>query len=102
MGVLELHNAHKYCVGAGVGPQARISLHTTSLKGCFRMPTMGELHNAPKYCVGAGVAPQAPIPLHSTSQKGYVYDCDYESAAHVGMVGPTVSSGGPRTGSGGR
>ena len=68
MGVFEMDNAKKYCLGSGVAPRTHTPLQTIRQKRCFWVPGMVvfELHNAKKYCLGSGVAPQTLLPLYPT------------------------------------
>ena len=95
MGVFEMDNAKKCCLGSGVAHQTPIPHHTMGQKKCFWIPVIGvfkmdnvplytmgqkrcfwiprtgvfEMDNAKKYCLGSGVAPQTPIPHHTMGQK---------------------------------
>ena len=71
MGVFDMHDAKKNCVGSGVALQTHIPVHTTGQKRCLWIPRVGvfETHNAKKDGVGSGVALQTRIPVHTTGQK---------------------------------
>ena len=76
MGVFEMDNAKKHCLGSGVAPQTTMYLHSIGQKPCFWIPKMGvfEMDNAKKHCLGSGVAPQTPIPLHTMGQTTCFFD----------------------------
>ena len=71
MGVFEMDNAKKYCLGSGVAPQKPIPLYPIGQQKCFGVPRMGlfEMDNAKKYCLGSGVAPKTLIPLYPIGQQ---------------------------------
>ena len=71
MGVFELHNARKYCVGSGLAPQPPTPLHSTGQAGFFWMPGVGvfEMHDGKKCCWGSVVAHQPPMALQAMGQK---------------------------------
>ena len=58
MGVFEMDNAKKYCLGSRLAPQTPIPLHTMGQQGCFWIPEVCvfEMDNAKKRCLGSGVA----------------------------------------------
>ena len=62
MGVLELHNAKKYCLGTRVAPQTPIPLYPIGQQKCFWIPMMMvfELHNAKNIVGFWGGAPNPP------------------------------------------
>ena len=54
MGLFEMDNAKKHCLGSGVAPQTPLSLYSMGQQRCFWIPRMGvfELHNAKKILLG--------------------------------------------------
>ena len=71
MGVIEVHNAKKYCFRSGVAPQTPIPRYPIGQQKCFwiSMMELSELHHAKKHSLGSWVAPKTSLPLYPVGQQ---------------------------------
>ena len=75
MGVFEMDDAKKYCLGSGLAPKTPIPLHTIGQKRCFWIPGMAvfEMDSAKKILLGFwGGAPSTHTSAHHGPEKVFL------------------------------